>query len=69
MSEKEERDWTTVEAAEYLGVTDRSIRNWVRAGHFPNAYQKGATTRSGYRIPFADIVAFDERRRANPDDK
>jgi excisionase family DNA binding protein len=54
---------TTREAAERLGVTSRTIQNWITQGLFPNAFKlnpRGKT--SPYCIPEEDIEAFEEER-------
>lgn len=45
--------------AEYLAVSDRTIRNWIRRGELPS-YKLGASR----RIDPADVDAFLEARRA-----
>lgn len=45
----ESRRWLNqAEAADYLGVTDRTIRNYVRLG-----------TVKGYRIPRSRLIRYD----------
>ena len=57
------RKYTAREAAERLGVTSRTIQNWIAQGLFPNAYKlnpRGKT--SPYCIPEEDIEALEEER-------
>ena len=66
MSEESERDYRTVsELAKRWDVTDRTIRNWIADGVFPNAYKVGLG-KSHYRVPINDVVAFEKARRINP---
>lgn len=44
--------------AEYLAVSDRTIRNWIRRGELPS-YKLGASR----RIDPADVAAFLAERR------
>jgi excisionase family DNA binding protein len=44
--------------AEYLAVSDRTIRNWIRRGELPS-YKLGASR----RIDPGDVDAFLEARR------
>lgn len=44
--------------ADYLAVSDRTIRNWIRRGDLPS-YKLGASR----RIDPADVEAFLARRR------
>jgi excisionase family DNA binding protein len=44
--------------AEYLAISDRTIRNWIRRGELPS-YKLGASR----RIDPADVDAFLEARR------
>ncbi len=55
---------TTTEALEMLGVSDQTVRNWVKAGRFAGVIQ----TRFGkrYLIPVAEVerVRAEERGAA-----
>ena len=54
------------EAAERLNVTGETIRQWIRNGFLPGAYQKTPGKRtSGFCVPESSIVAI-ERLRENP---
>jgi len=58
-----EKTHTAKEVARRLGVTSRTIQNWIAQGWFPNAYKlnpKGLTSR--YCIPEGDIEAFEAER-------
>jgi excisionase family DNA binding protein len=44
--------------ADYLAVSDRTVRNWIRRGELPS-YKLGASR----RIDPADVAAFLEQRR------
>jgi len=51
-----ERRWVSqAEAAEYLGVTDRSVRNYIRRGVLPASRVRGGRT---IRIDVADLDAL-----------
>jgi len=55
---------TAEEVAERLGVTDRTVRNMVLRGSFPNAFKLDPTTpRSSWRIPEADVIRLEQMRR------
>ena len=54
---------TTTQAAEMCGVTDQTIRRWIRLGRFPGAW-RGLGDTSPYRIPRADVEAFIARKLA-----
>ena len=48
-----------------LGVTPRAVLKWIRIGLFPNAYQLNPhAPNSPWRIPIADVDAFEARRKA-----
>ena len=53
------KDFVTVEeAAEMVGVTQTTIRRWLRNGRMPNACKLGGGPRSVIRIPRTDVVAL-----------
>ena len=52
------KSFTVAEAAKELRVSDRTIRNLIDRGRFPNAYRLDPGSRSVYRIPVADVEAF-----------
>jgi excisionase family DNA binding protein len=55
--------YSTREAAQRLGVTARTIQQWINDGKLPGAYKLDPTGQtSPYRIPEADIVAFEQQR-------
>ena len=53
------------EAAERLGVSVRTIQNWIDAGvAFPNAYKLNPhLSNSPYRIPVTDIETLEAERQ------
>jgi len=56
--------YTVRETAERLEVTIGAIHKWIRRGSFPNAYKLNPDAHtSPYRIPEADILAFEEKRQ------
>jgi excisionase family DNA binding protein len=57
-------DLTVKQAAAKLGVHPATITRWIAAGLFPNAYKlnRASAANSPYRIPAADVAAF---QRAN----
>ena len=60
-----EKVYSVEEAAQRLGVTTRSVQNWLRRGVFPGAYKllPGGVT-SPYRIPERDWEALEQQRQA-----
>ena len=50
------------ELAKMWRVTERTIVNYIEAGHFPNAYKVGIG-KSHWRIPAADVRAFIQRQQ------
>jgi excisionase family DNA binding protein len=59
MSEKE--TLSTTQVARMCGVTDETIRRWIRQGRFPGAY-RGLGVTSPYHIPREEVEAFIARR-------
>lgn len=60
--EKVKDNYMTVpEAASRLGVTDRSVLNWIEKGYFPGTTRISPT--GPYRIPLAAIVQFEKNRQ------
>lgn len=59
------KDWySTAEVAERYDVTQRTVRNWLKEGHFPNATKVSPGRNSDWRIPQSDLADFDRRRAA-----
>lgn len=59
MPRKPVRDWiTTKEAAEYLGLTSISVRQYLLRNKFPNAQHTGWA----WSIPIADVKHFEQER-------
>ena len=65
MQEKRERrtDYTVRELADRWDVTVRTVRYWIDAGYFPNAYRVGLGRASHFRIPAEDVADFERRRK------
>lgn len=61
------QDLTTIEAAEKLGVTERTIRNWIEEGAI-HAYKLNPKSKSQYRIPHSEITRILAERK-NPSGK
>ena len=59
----EERLYSLEEVAERLGVSERTVRRWVKAGDLP-AYKPGRE----YRIKPADLEEFLEERKVQPEE-
>ena len=54
-------EWLTVsQVAEYLQVTEETVRRWIRRGDLPVLDLGGP--RAGYRIRRDDLEAFTEQR-------
>ena len=53
---------TSVQVAQRLGVTRKTINRWIERGEFPNARRKSPVRKSNYLIPVADVVDFERRR-------
>lgn len=60
----DEREYTVDELAHMFRTNPETIRRWLRAGRFPNAYR--VTIRSGWRVPHSDVEAL---RRPHREDK
>ena len=54
---------TTSQAAQRLGVTPKTINDWIDRGLMPNAYKLNGFGKSPYRIPEGDVEAIEQRRR------
>lgn len=54
---------TAAQAADRLGVTHKTIHNWIKRGVFPGVYQKLPGTLSAYLIPVEDVVAIEDARK------
>ncbi|MFN2179913.1 MAG: helix-turn-helix transcriptional regulator [Candidatus Promineifilaceae bacterium] len=63
MSETATQTLSVKEAAQRLGVDDRTVRRWIHLRQFPHAYQLSPIKSSPYRIPEADIEDFELRRQ------
>lgn len=59
----EERLYSLEEVAERLGVSERTVRRWVKAGDLP-AYKPGRE----YRIKPVDLDEFLEERKVQPEE-
>lgn len=55
-------DLTVSQVAEILKCTNRTIRNLIKRGSFPNAYKLDPNSKSVYRIPQTDIDKLLEQR-------
>ena len=53
------------EVAERLSLTVQKVRWMIQDGEFPNAFKLGEGN-SMYRIPLADVEAFEARMRVAP---
>jgi predicted site-specific integrase-resolvase len=56
---------STHKAAEILGVSYRTIQEWLKHGRFPHAYKLDplSTKSSPLRIPMEDIEAIQNKRQ------
>ena len=67
MPETTERDYyTVIELAKRWDVTERTVRNWIADGAFPEAYKIGLGKGSHYRVPVADVIVFEKARKVRP---
>ena len=58
---------STMEAAQELGVSYRTLQLWVKQGKFPHAYKLDPDAlNSPYRIPRTDIEAILNKRKTGP---
>jgi excisionase family DNA binding protein len=57
--------YTTHQAAEILGISYRTIQEWIKHGKFPHAYKLDPTSvnRSHLRIPIEDIKRIQDMRK------
>lgn len=51
------------EAGKLLGVTSAAVGRWCKQGYFPDAYRVNPRSRSPWRIPKRNVLAFIEERR------
>jgi transposase-like protein len=56
-----EPDLTVEDLVRLFSVHPETVRVWLRADRFPNAYRP--SRRAGWRIPRADVEAFRQRHR------
>jgi len=55
---------STREAANRLGISIVTLRDWLRKGRFPNHYHLDPEAKSSHiRIPVRDVEAIEARRR------
>ena len=54
---------TVPEAASRLGVTDRTVLNWIEKGYFPGTTRISPT--GPYRIPIPAIEQFEKNRQVS----
>lgn len=54
---------TVAQTADRLGVSYKTIHNWIKRGAFPGAYQKLPGSISAYLIPVDDVVAIENARK------
>jgi excisionase family DNA binding protein len=59
------RSHTVKEVAEHLGVSDRTIRNWIVSGLLP-ATNIGSPARPHYRVAESDLDRFLAERTVKP---
>lgn len=58
-----EQEYTVQDLAQKWRVSDRAIQKWLAEGAFPNAYKVGLGKNSHWRIPYSDVLAFEQQRR------
>jgi excisionase family DNA binding protein len=58
-----EIEHTVQDLAQKWRVSERAIQKWIAEGSFPNAYKVGLGKNSHWRIPNADVLAFEQQRR------
>lgn len=58
-----DKDYSTAETAEFVGITPRHIRRLVDDNFFEGAYQQTPIAGSPLRIPGSAIITFLEARK------
>lgn len=56
---------SVTKVARRLGVSDESVRNYIKAGLFPGARRKSPLPHSNYEIPLVDVEQFERDRSVN----
>lgn len=58
--------WLTVtQAAQRLGVANKTVRIWIEEGFFPGTIRLSPVPKSEYRIPLSAIEQFEEQRKVD----
>jgi excisionase family DNA binding protein len=63
---KKEKALTVKEVANHLGVTDQTIRTWLKRGRFPGARLEETPLGSYWLIPQAALNGFSRRDAGRP---
>ena len=65
LAEAMTNEMTIKEAAARLGVSTRTVWNWIKQGHLPGAFKRNpfASRRSEWLIPESDIERVERIRR------
>ena len=56
-------DLTVGQVADMLQLSERTVRRYLAARDFPNAYRLGERLGGGWRIPREDVDAYRRARR------
>ena len=56
-------DMTVRELSARWRVSERAVQKWIGERAFPNAYRVGLGRGSHWRVPFEDVIAFEDKRR------
>lgn len=58
-----DRDYTLEELAAHWNVHPQTVRRWIDAKAFPNAYKQGPGKNSRILIPGSDAITYETERK------
>ncbi len=53
---------TVKEVAQYLGLSDQTVRDYIKNGRFPGSRRKTVNPMSPYMVPESAVRAFERSR-------